>query len=118
MGFGSGLFRLGIGMANINDGKVILFKVFYLTKERRKNLEKKIKKKTENELVAVRLLKNYRKEKVKKKYKKKKKNEVKDKKISEDESKKGEADVQKITDDIIKKIDQIADEKEKSILTI
>ena len=42
----------------------------------------------------------------------------KDKVISEDESKKGEADVQKITDDFIKKIDQIADEKEKSILTI
>ena len=43
---------------------------------------------------------------------------LKDKAISEDESKKGETDIQKLTDDFIKKVDQIADEKEKSILTI
>ena len=42
----------------------------------------------------------------------------KDKLISEDEGKKAEADVQKVTDDFIKKVDQIADEKEKAILTI
>jgi ribosome recycling factor len=42
----------------------------------------------------------------------------KDKLISEDEHKKSEAEVQKLTDEYIKKIDAISDEKEKSIMTI
>ena len=43
---------------------------------------------------------------------------LKDKAVSEDDAKKGEAEIQKVTDDFIKKVDQIADEKEKSIMTI
>jgi ribosome recycling factor len=42
----------------------------------------------------------------------------KDKAISEDENKKAETDIQKLTDDSIKKVDQITKEKEQSILTI
>jgi len=104
------LVKSDIGMAPINDGKVIRLKVPDLTEERRKDLAKQVKKITEDARVAARLVRRDANEEVKKAFK--------DKKISEDESKKGEADVQKITDDIIKKIDQIADEKEKSILTI
>ena len=37
---------------------------------------------------------------------------------SNGEAKKAEAEIQKVTDDYIKKIDQLADEKEKSLLTI
>jgi ribosome recycling factor len=104
------IVKSDIGMAPINDGKVIRLKVPDLTEERRKDLAKQVKKITEDARVAARLVRRDANEEVKKAFK--------DKKISEDESKKGEADVQKITDDIIKKIDQIADEKEKSILTI
>jgi ribosome recycling factor len=104
------IVKSDIGMAPINDGKVIRLKVPDLTEERRKDLAKQVKKITEDARVAARLVRRDANEEVKKAFK--------DKQISEDESKKGEADVQKITDDIIKKIDQIADEKEKSILTI
>ncbi len=104
------LVKSDIGMAPINDGKVIRLKVPDLTEERRKDLAKQVKKIVEEGRVAVRLVRRDANEEVKKAFK--------DKIISEDESKKGEADIQKITDDFIKKIDVIADEKEKSILTI
>lgn len=104
------IVKSDIGMAPINDGKVIRLKVPDLTEERRKDLAKQVKKIAEEARVAVRLARRDANEEVKKL--------AKDKAISEDEGKKGEADVQKITDDYIKKVDQLADEKEKSILTI
>ena len=104
------LVKSDIGMAPINDGKVIRLKVPDLTEERRKDLAKQVKKITEDARVAARLVRRDANEEVKTLFK--------GKVISEDESKKGETDVQKITDDCIKKIDQIAEEKEKSILTI
>lgn len=104
------IVKSDVGMAPINDGKVIRLKVPDLTEERRKDLAKQVKKIAEEARVAIRLNRRDANEEIKKAFK--------DKAISEDESKKGESDVQKITDDYIKKIDQIADEKEKSILTI
>lgn len=104
------IVKSDIGMAPINDGKVIRLKVPDLTEERRKDLAKQVKKITEDARVAVRLVRRDGNEEVKK--------ALKDKLVSEDEAKKGETDIQKLTDDCIKKIDQIADEKEKSILTI
>lgn len=104
------IVKSDIGMAPMNDGKVIRLKVPDLTEERRKDLAKQVKKITEDSRVAIRMARRDANEEVKK--------ASKDKKISEDEAKKSEADIQKMTDDFIKKIDQIADEKEKSILTI
>lgn len=105
-----GIVKSDIGMAPINDGKVIRLKVPSLTEERRKELAKQVKKIAEDARVAVRLIRRDANEEVKKL--------LKDKKVSEDEAKKGEADIQKLTDDTIKKVDQLAEEKEKSILTI
>ncbi len=105
-----GIVKSDIGMAPINDGKVIRLKVPDLTEERRKDLAKQVKKIAEDARVAVRLIRRDANEEVKAAFKAKT--------ISEDESKKGEADVQKITDDYIKKIDAATAEKEKSILTI
>lgn len=99
-----------LGMAPMNDGKVIRLKVPDLTEERRKDLAKQVKKIAEEARVAVRMARRDANDEVKK--------ALKDKKVSEDEAKKSEADIQKITDDFIKKIDQVADEKEKQILTI
>lgn len=104
------IVKSDIGMAPINDGKVIRLRVPDLTEERRKDLAKQVKKITEDARVAVRLVRRDGNEEVKK--------ALKDKVVSEDEAKKGETDIQKLTDDCIKKIDQIAEEKEKSILTI
>ena len=99
-----------LGMAPMNDGKVIRLKVPDLTEERRKDLAKQVKKISEEARVAVRMARRDSNDEVKK---------LKaDKLISEDEGKKAEADIQKATDDFIKKVDQVADEKEKSIMTI
>ncbi|GIL17283.1 MAG: ribosome-recycling factor [Oligoflexia bacterium] len=104
------IVKSDIGMAPINDGKVIRLKVPDLSEERRKDLVKQTKKIVEDARVAIRMARRDSNEEVKK--------ALKDKAISEDESKKSETETQKLTDDYIKKVDQIADEKEKSIMTI
>ena len=104
------IVKSDIGMAPMNDGKVIRLKVPDVTEERRKDLAKQVKKIAEESRVAVRLHRRDSNDEVKKL--------LKDKAVSEDEAKKAEADIQKVTDDFIKKIDQVADEKEKQILTI
>lgn len=106
----SAIIKSNLGMAPMNDGKVIRLKVPDLTEERRKDLAKQVKKVAEDSRVAIRMIRRDANEAVKK--------SLKDKAISEDESKKSETEIQKMTDDFIKKVDQIADEKEKSILTI
>lgn len=106
----AGIIKSDIGMSPINDGKAIRLKVPDLTEERRKDLVKQTKKIVEDAKVAVRMARRDANEEVKK--------ALKDKKISEDDSKKSETEVQKLTDDYIKKIDAFADEKEKSIMTI
>ncbi len=105
-----GIVKSDIGMAPINDGKVIRLKVPDLTEERRKDLAKQVKKVAEETRVAVRLVRRDANEEVKK--------ALKDKVVSEDEAKKAETDIQKLTDDMIKKVDASTEEKEKSILTI
>jgi ribosome recycling factor len=99
-----------LGMAPMNDGKVIRLKVPDLTEERRKDLVKQTKKIVEDARVAVRMARRDANDEVKK--------AQKDKVVSEDEAKKLETEIQKMTDDFIKKVDQMADEKEKSIMTI
>ncbi|MGZ5279903.1 MAG: ribosome recycling factor [Pseudobdellovibrionaceae bacterium] len=104
------IIKSDIGMTPMNDGKVIRLRVPDLTEERRKDLVKQTKKIVEEARVAVRMARRDANEEVKKL--------LKDKKISEDESKKSEADVQKLTDDYVKKVDAVSEEKEKSIMTI
>jgi ribosome recycling factor len=104
------IIKSDIGMTPMNDGKVIRLKVPDLTEERRKDLVKQTKKIVEDARVSIRMARRDANEEVKK--------ALKDKKISEDEGKKSEAEIQKLTDDYIKKVDALSDEKEKSIMTI
>ena len=97
------IIKSDIGMTPMNDGKAIRLKVPDLTEERRKELVKQTKKIVEEARVAVRMARRDANEEVKK--------ALKDKKISEDESKKSETDIQKLTDDYIKKVDAVSDEK-------
>lgn len=99
-----------LGMAPMNDGKVIRLKVPDLTEERRKDLAKQVKKVAEEGRVAVRMARREANDDVKK--------GQKDKILSEDDAKKAETEIQKMTDDFIKKVDQVAEEKEKAIMTI
>lgn len=104
------IIKSDIGMTPMNDGKVIRLKVPDLTEERRKDLVKQTKKIIEEAKVSIRMARREANEEIKK--------DLKDKKVSEDEAKRGETEIQKMTDDYIKKVDAISDEKEKSILTI
>lgn len=104
------IIKSDIGMTPMNDGKVIRLRVPDLTEERRKDLAKQVKKIVEETRVAIRMARRDANEEVKK--------DLKDKKVSEDEAKRSETEIQKMTDDYIKKVDAISDEKEKSILTI
>lgn len=104
------IVKSDIGLAPINDGKTIRLKVPDLTEDRRKELVKQVKKVVEEARVAIRMGRRDANEEVKKAFK--------DKKISEDDNKRSETEIQKLTDDYIKKVDAISDEKEKSIMTI
>lgn len=104
------IVKSDLGLAPMNDGKVIRLKVPDLTEERRKELVKQTKKIVEEARVAVRMSRRDANEEVKKL--------LKDKAISEDDAKRSETEIQKMTDDYVKKVDTVSDEKEKSILTI
>lgn len=106
----SAIVKSDVGMTPINDGKVIRLKVPDLTEERRKELAKSTKKIVEDAKVAIRHVRREANDVVKA--------ALKDKTTSEDEAKRVEGDVQKVTDDYIKKMDAMAEEKEKSIMTI
>lgn len=104
------IVKSDLGMTPANDGKVIRLKVPELTEDRRKDLVKNIKKICEDARVAVRLIRRDSNEELKKSHK--------DKVITEDESKRFTEEVQKVTDDYIKKIDVLAVDKEKELMTL
>jgi ribosome recycling factor len=99
-----------IGINPTNDGKLIRLVFPELTEERRKELVKDIKKKGENAKVAIRNIRRDAMDAVKKK--------GKADGISEDEIKDYEDDIQKSTDNYIKKIDNTIDEKSDEIMTV
>ena len=99
-----------LGINPQNDGRVIRLVFPQLTEERRKELAKQVRKYAEDAKVAVR---NVRRDAVEKFKAQKKLSE-----ITEDDQKIAEKDIQKITDDWIKKIDEIADKKEKELFEL
>lgn len=98
----------GLGLNPINDGNTLRLPIPDLTEERRKELAKLASSYAEKARVAVR---NVRRDGIENL-----KADEKKKEISEDERKRGEADVQKLTDDIIKQLDEEFGRKEKEIL--
>ena len=96
-----------LGLTPINDGTSIRLNIPPLTEERRRELAKQAKKYGEDGKVAIR---NIRRE-----YMDELKN---DKELPEDMRKRLEQEVQKVTDEFCKKIDDICVEKEKEIMTI
>jgi ribosome recycling factor len=103
------ILRSDLGLTPSNDGKIIRIPIPPLTTERRKELVKSTKKMTEESKVALRNLRRDANEQLK--------DLKKDKQISEDEAFKAQDDVQKVTDDYIKKLDALAAEKEKEIMS-
>jgi ribosome recycling factor len=102
------ILKSELGLTPMNDGKIIRIAIPPLTGERRKELAKLARKMAEDNKVSIR---NHRREA--NDMLKEMKN---DKDISEDEMHKGLNEVQKVTDEFIKKIDEITAEKEKEII--
>lgn len=99
-----------LGINPANDGKIIRLIFPELTEERRKELCKVVKKKAEESKVAVRSIRRDTIEQVKK--------QKKDSLITEDDQKKLEEKIQKLTDEKIKEIDTISAAKEKEIMSV
>jgi ribosome recycling factor len=93
-----------------NDGKVIRLSIPPLTEQRRKDLVKVAKNTAENGRVAVR---NIRRDAIDSL-----KELEKEKLISEDERKNGEQEIQKLTDEHVKIIGELLDEKEQDIMEV
>ncbi len=104
------ILKSDLGINPSNDGKSIRLVLPELTEERRKDLVKQVKKLAEECKVAVRSIRRDAVEQIKK--------EKKDSNITEDDQKRGEDEVQKVTDAQIKEIDRLLAEKEKELLTV
>jgi ribosome recycling factor len=103
------IMEANLGVNPQNDGVVIRINVPPLTEERRRDLVKKAKGEAENGKIAIRNVRKDANEKIRK---------LKSEGVSEDEMKTGEAEIQKLTDSYIVKVDQLADAKEKDIMTV
>ncbi len=99
-----------LGINPSNDGKVIRLMVPELNEERRKELCKQVKKMAEEGKVAIRNTRRDALEAIKKL--------KKDSKITEDDQKTAENEMQKVTDAKIKEIDKLSADKEKEIMSI
>lgn len=99
-----------LGLNPANDGKVVRIPVPQLTEERRKQLAKKVHEVAEHHRTAIRLERREGNEGLKKM--------LKDKAVSEDDEKRGLEQIQKLTDQHIKQIDEMAKHKEEEILKI
>jgi ribosome recycling factor len=99
-----------LGITPMNDGKVIRLVMPTLTEERRKQLAKTVGKVAEEGRVSIRNLRREANDKLKVL--------SKDKKVSEDDERRGHEQIQKTTDRFIAKVDELLKKKEHEILTI
>ncbi len=104
------IIQSDLGINPSNDGKIIRLAIPMLTEERRKELQKIVKKLGEEIKVALRNERRDANDKLKKMQK--------NKELTEDDLKKCEEEVQKLTDKYTKEIDQTISQKEKEILEV
>jgi ribosome recycling factor len=104
-----GIINANLGLNPQNNGEQLIITVPPLTEERRRELVKRAKMEAENAKIGIR---NNRKDSL---------DMIKDLKnegLSEDLIKVGEEEVQKITNNYIKKVDELLEQKEKDIMTV
>jgi len=104
------ILNSNIGLTPSNDGKLIRLTLPPLTEERRKEIVKDLKKKAEEDKIAIRNIRRDAIDKLKKL--------EKDKAITEDELKKLEKDVQDTTKSFEAKIDEAVAHKEKEVMEV
>jgi ribosome recycling factor len=99
-----------LGLNPANDGRIIRIPIPPLTEDRRKQLAKHVNKVLEDHRTAVRNIRRDGNEHLKKM--------LKETGISEDDEKNGLAEIQKLTDDHIHKLEEVARNKEQEILKV
>lgn len=99
-----------LGLNPVNDGKILKVPIPPLTEERRKELVKHVHKVLENHRTAVRNIRRDANDSLK--------GLLKEKKISEDDERRGLDEVQKLTDEFMGKIDAQGKSKEREILEL
>ena len=104
------ILKSDLGLTPNSDGTIIRLNIPQLTKERRTELAKTIGKKAEDARVAVRNIRRDANDAIKKL--------EKEKVATEDDSKKAQEDMQKVTDKYIKEIDNTMAAKEKEIMEV
>ena len=104
------ILKKDLGLNPSNDGTVLRLAIPQLTEERRKELVRLVRKKVEEGRVEVRNIRRSILEKLRAL--------EKDKEISQDESKRAQDQLQKMTDLHIAQMDSIAEEKEKEVLEV
>jgi ribosome recycling factor len=100
----------GLGLNPMNDGKIVRVPVPALTEERRKDMVKHLHKILEDHRTAVRNIRRDGNDAIKK--------TLKDKKITEDEERGALDQIQKLTDDEIKKMEEMSKAKEKEVMQV
>lgn len=109
-GIEQAILKSDLGLNPINDGRLIRLNLPLLSEERRQELTKIVHKRLEERRVAVRNLRRDALEEIKK--------AEKAKTISQDESRRAQDQLQKITDIHIAVAEKIAQEKEKELLSV
>ena len=104
------ILKSDLGLTPMNDGKMIRINIPILTEERRKQLVKVVKKRAEEAKVAVRNIRRDSNDELKKL--------EKDNHLSEDEVKRSQEEIQKLTDSFIQKTDEVLLHKEKEIMEV
>ena len=99
-----------LGLNPATQGELIRVPTPPLTEERRKEMVKLVKTEAEDAKIAVRNIRRDANEGLKKL--------LKDKAISEDDERRAQDDVQKLTDRFVSEIDRLVAEKEKEVLTV
>lgn len=104
------ILKSDLGITPNSDGSVIRLSIPQLTQQRRTELVKMTKKSAEEAKVAIRNLRRDANELLKKL--------EKDKAVSEDENKRAQEEMQKLTDKYVKEVDRISEGKEKEIMEV
>jgi ribosome recycling factor len=103
------IIKSDLGLNPANDGKLIRLTMPTPTEERRKQLAKTVHKIAEEGRIAIRNVRREANDKLKAM--------AKDKKVSEDEERRGHDQIQKTTDRFVAKVDELLKKKEQEILS-
>lgn len=104
------ILNANIGLTPTNDGKLIRLAVPPLTEDRRKEIVKQLKKYAEEAKIALRNIRRDGIDGLKKL--------EKDKKISEDDQKRAEKEIQDVTNTFVAKVDEVLAAKEKEVMEV